>query len=63
MTEEIYRNLARRLDSLPNGYPPTEDGEELRILEKLFSPEEAELASNLRLTLRNASGSSRPIRP
>lgn len=51
MTEEIYRKLAQRLDSLPNGYPSTEDGAEIRILEKLFSPEEAELASNLRLTL------------
>ncbi len=51
MTEEIYRKLAHRLDSLPNGFPPTEDGVELRLLEKLFSPEEAELASNLRLTL------------
>lgn len=51
MTEEIYRQLAQRLDSLPNGYPSTKDGAELRILEKLFAPEEAELASNLRLTL------------
>jgi Pyruvate/2-oxoacid:ferredoxin oxidoreductase delta subunit len=51
MTEEIYMQLANRLDSLPNGYPPTEDGVELRLLEKLFSPEEAELAENLRLTL------------
>ena len=51
MTAEIYRQLAQRLDALPNGYPATEDGTELRILEKLFTPEEAELASNLRLTL------------
>ena len=51
MTEEIYRQLAQRLDSLPNGYPPTVDGAELRILEKIFSPEEAELAAKLRLTL------------
>jgi len=51
MTEEIYMQLANRLDSLPNGYPPTEDGVELQLLEKLFSPEEAELAEKLRLTL------------
>ena len=51
MTAEIYRKLAQRLDALPNGYPATEDGAELRILEKLFSPDEAKLASNLRLTL------------
>jgi ferredoxin len=51
MTEQVYRQLADRLNALPNGFPSTEDGAELRILEKLFSPEEAELASNLRMTL------------
>jgi len=51
MSEKTYRQLAQRLDSLPNGYPPTDDGVELRILEKLFSPEEAEIAMQLRLTL------------
>jgi Pyruvate/2-oxoacid:ferredoxin oxidoreductase delta subunit len=51
MTDDVYRRLAQRLDTLPNGFPPAEDGAELRILEYLFTPEEAELASNLRLTL------------
>jgi len=51
MAKEIYRQLAKRLDSLPNGFPPTEDGAEIRILQKLFSPEEAEMASKLKLTL------------
>jgi ferredoxin len=51
MTEEVYRHLAQRLDSLPNGFPPTEDGAEIRILEKLFTHEEANLAAKLRLTL------------
>jgi ferredoxin len=46
-----YLLLAKRLDELPNGFPPTEDGVELRLLEKLFSPEEASLAAGLRLTL------------
>jgi Pyruvate/2-oxoacid:ferredoxin oxidoreductase delta subunit len=46
-----YQLLAKRLDALPNGYPATEDGAELRLLEKLFTPEEAELASLLRMTL------------
>jgi electron transport complex protein RnfB len=42
-----YQRLAKRLDSLPNGFPPTEDGSHLRLLEYLFSPEEAELAADL----------------
>lgn len=46
-----YQKLASRLDSLPNGFPHTTDGSELRLLAKLYSPEEAELASQLRLTL------------
>jgi len=50
MEKDVYKNLAERLDALPNGYPPTKDGAELRILEKLYTPEEAELTSQLRLT-------------
>jgi Na+-translocating ferredoxin:NAD+ oxidoreductase subunit B len=46
-----YQKLAKRLDTLPNGFPPTPDGSELRLLAKLYSPEEAEIASQLRLTL------------
>lgn len=46
-----YRELAARLDELPNGFPPTEDAAELRLLARLFTPEEAALAARLRLTL------------
>lgn len=51
MNESAYRLLAERLDALPNGYPATEDGTELRLLAKLFTPEEAALAASLRITL------------
>jgi electron transport complex protein RnfB len=51
MPENSYKHLANRLDALPNGFPPTEDGSELRLLQKIYSPEEASLASQLRLTL------------
>jgi Pyruvate/2-oxoacid:ferredoxin oxidoreductase delta subunit len=54
MAENPYKSLARKLDSLPEGFPETPDGAELRILEHLFSPQEAELASKLRLKLENA---------
>ena len=50
MISDSYKRLAERLDSLPNGFPPTEDGIELRLLGLLFTPEEAELASQLRLS-------------
>jgi ferredoxin len=42
-----YKQLAARLDSLPNGFPATGDGRELRLLAKIFSPDEAKLASEL----------------
>lgn len=50
MTSNSYKLLAQRLDALPNGFPPTDDGAELRLLAKLFTPEEAALAAQLRLT-------------
>jgi len=43
-----YRRLARALDALPNRFPPAADESHLRVLEKLFTPEEATLAAELR---------------
>jgi ferredoxin len=54
MNEEPYRLLAQRLDSLPNGFPATDDGSELRLLACLFTPEEAALAARLRLKRETA---------
>ena len=47
MSKQVYHKLARHLDNLPSGFPATESGVELRILERLFSPDEAELATYL----------------
>jgi electron transport complex protein RnfB len=55
MTEDIYRRLAQRLDAIPNGFPTTESGVELRLLAKIFTPEEAVLASAMRLTREPAA--------
>jgi electron transport complex protein RnfB len=46
MTDEddVYRRLQERLDELPIGYPATPSGVEVRILRRLFTPEEAEVA-------------------
>jgi len=46
---EIYEKLADHLDRLPEGYPETETGLEIRILRRLFTPEEAALALLLSL--------------
>ena len=50
MQATSYKRLAERLNQLPDGFPPTTSGSEIRLLQKLFTIEEAELASELRLT-------------
>ena len=40
---DVYRRLQRHLDNMPVGFPETESGVELRILRRLFTPEEAEV--------------------
>jgi Na+-translocating ferredoxin:NAD+ oxidoreductase subunit B len=47
MSSDVYQKLARHLDSLPGGYPATASGVELRILKRLFTPEQAWLAAKL----------------
>ncbi len=44
-----YQRLAKFLDRLPAGFPSTQSGVELRILRKLFTPEEADLVTHLTL--------------
>lgn len=51
MHSSVYHTLAQRLDSLPNGFPPTEDGIELRLLAYLFTEEDAALACDLSAAL------------
>jgi len=50
MPEDSYLQLARRLDAIPNGFPRTGSGVELRLLAKIFAPEEAALAAQMSQT-------------
>lgn len=50
-----YQSLAERLNALPDGFPPTEDGAEIRLLQVIFTPEEAQLTAQLRLTKETSS--------
>lgn len=45
----VYESLANHLNRLPAGFPRTESGVEMRILRRLFTPEEATLAPLLSL--------------
>ena len=44
----VYEKLRERLDMFPQGFPQTESGVELEILEKLFSADEAAVATSLK---------------
>jgi len=46
--DAVYEKLRERLDKFPQGFPATKSGTEIKILEKLFSPEEADIALHLR---------------
>ena len=58
MDELLYARLAEKLDKLPNRFPATESRMELRMLSKLFSREEAELACALELDAESAEAIS-----
>jgi NAD-dependent dihydropyrimidine dehydrogenase PreA subunit len=46
--KDVFVRLAKKLDGLPQGFPPTESGVELKILRKIFTPEDAETALSLK---------------
>ena len=54
MSQTVYKKLARKLDSIPNGFPQTESGIELKLLAKIYTPEEAALASEMQLVPESA---------
>ena len=47
MSQDAYKKLALKLDSLPNRYPATESGVEIHLLERIFTPQEAILAAEM----------------
>lgn len=49
MAPDIYQKLARHLDNLPGGFPSSETGVQYRILNRLFTTDEAEFALHLSL--------------
>jgi NAD-dependent dihydropyrimidine dehydrogenase PreA subunit len=52
---DVYQDLAKKLDEMPNGFPATKSGVELKILQKIFVPHEAEMAMKIRPAPETAS--------
>jgi electron transport complex protein RnfB len=48
MMNNVYEKLRERLDMFPQGFPKTESGVEMKILQHLFTPEEAEIMLSVR---------------
>ena len=45
---DVYQNLAHKLNEMPNGFPATKSGVELKILQKIFEPNEAAMALKIK---------------
>lgn len=54
MADEVYYKLAKVLDTLPNGFPASASGVEIKMLKRIFNPEQADLFCDLRLTFETA---------
>lgn len=54
MIDDAYGQLADALDRLPNGFPRTSSNVEVKLLKKIFSPEDAAIGSQL-------SGNMEPV--
>jgi len=48
MGEDVYTRLREFMDRLPVGYPETPTGVEIKILKKLYTPEQAEITMQLK---------------
>lgn len=63
--DDVYHELAKVLDTLPNGFPATTSGVEIRLLRKIFTPAEAALFCDLRLSFETpeqiAARTGRPL--
>jgi electron transport complex protein RnfB len=55
MADDVYLKLREYLDGLPGGFPENDGGVAVKILEKLFTPLEAEMAACLRMVPESAS--------
>jgi ferredoxin len=54
MSDDLYRGLARTLDSIAPGFPASQSGVELRLLARLYTPEEAAIVAVMRLNCEPA---------
>ena len=49
MSKNTYEKLAEHLDGMPQGFPRSESGVEIKLRKKIFTEEEAEVASQMKM--------------
>ncbi|MEW6263562.1 MAG: 4Fe-4S dicluster domain-containing protein [Thermodesulfobacteriota bacterium] len=59
MSADVYQRLREQLDHYSIGYPATRSGVELKMLKKLFAPQEAEMFLDLSLLLETPEEAAR----
>lgn len=58
-----YQNLQKHLDKFPIGFPATESGVEIKLLQYLFTEKEAQIAAKLNLIAEPASKIIKRLKP
>ncbi|NHJ86878.1 MAG: hypothetical protein FK734_15555 [Asgard group archaeon] len=61
-SDDSYVKLAKTLNRIPNGFATTKDGTHLKVLQWIFEPDEAELASKLKLIGETAEKISKRLK-
>jgi electron transport complex protein RnfB len=61
LTDSVYEQLAEALDKLPNGFPRTPSNVEIRLLKKIFTPEEASLAVKMSRSFETADAIAKRV--
>ncbi|MBS1876314.1 MAG: 4Fe-4S binding protein [Acidobacteria bacterium] len=59
----LYRRLQQDLDRMPVGFPATESGVEIRILEQLFTEEDARIALSMSMAAEPVAAIGRRLDP
>ena len=49
MSQDVFEKLADHLNAMPHGFPRSESGVDLKLLQKIFTEEEAEIAAQMKL--------------
>lgn len=61
MSEQIYEKLREFLDKLPGGFPETQSRVEIKILKKIYTPEQANILLNMTLAPEPASAIAKKL--